>query len=160
MDRKRVLFIYLLRHDLLYLKLMTTPLSLPISMNVSPHLNVQFVKLTSILSKLEAQFNFRTMTAGWYGDEEAIHTFSIHILTPSEYSVEYKTHVVDQLTSHADDAFSCFNGAQNGTHCFLSITENEQILFSEHPAIISKLIEKKVEKLLNSLSSQYSLSTI
>ncbi len=43
---------------------------LPIIITVSDELVIILPKLNSVKNRLEAQFNFQTMTANWYGDED------------------------------------------------------------------------------------------
>ena len=47
---------------------------LPISIKVTQVFAEQYPTLNSVINKLEAQVNFQTMTAGWYGDENNIIT--------------------------------------------------------------------------------------
>ncbi|MCW8833020.1 MAG: hypothetical protein OQK03_06855, partial [Colwellia sp.] len=58
---------------------------LPISIIVNTELAMQFGKVNSIANKLEAQFNFQTMTANWYGDEDNIFFIQLHVDTPQSF---------------------------------------------------------------------------
>jgi len=61
------------------------PEKLPISIQVCDELAQQFIKIISISNKLEAQFNFQTMTANWYSDEDSIWFVRLHIETPQTF---------------------------------------------------------------------------
>ncbi len=67
------------------------PEKLPISIQVCDELAQQFIKIISISSKLEAQFNFQTMTANWYSDEDSIWFVRLHIETPQTFLTQKKT---------------------------------------------------------------------
>jgi hypothetical protein len=45
---------------------------LPIAIMPSNDLMAKFKQIKSVSNKLEAQFNFQTLTANWYGDENTI----------------------------------------------------------------------------------------
>ncbi len=57
--------------------------ALPITITINDDLLNKFPKIKSISSKLEAQFNFHTLTANWYGDEENILLIKLALEMPS-----------------------------------------------------------------------------
>ena len=59
--------------------------SLPISIHVCENLIEQFSKIMSVCNKLEAQLNFQTMTANWYGDEDNILLVRLCLETPQSF---------------------------------------------------------------------------
>ena len=59
---------------------------LPINIEVSKPLTVLYPKIVGISNKLEAQFNFQTMTANWYGDENNIITIKLFLESSSSFT--------------------------------------------------------------------------
>ena len=58
---------------------------LPISIQVSGDLVTKINNIAAICNKLEAQLNFHTMTANWYGDEENILLINFNLVSSDEF---------------------------------------------------------------------------
>jgi len=139
--------------------------TLPITINLVKDLNEQFSKLTSICNKLEAQFNFQTLTANWYGNEENILTIQLFLEVPLSFIQHQKE--LDKLSlsefevSHfSDDVISCFNQDEHHLLCHIAITHSELTLLELKPKILSGFLQAKLHKVLNLIAEQQSLPCI
>jgi hypothetical protein len=139
--------------------------TLPITINLVKELNDQFSKLTSICNKLEAQFNFQTLTANWYGNEEKILTIQLFLEVPLSFIQQQKE--VDRLSlsefevrQFSDDVISCFNQDEQQLLCHVAITHSELALLELKPKILSGFVQAKLHKVLNLIAQQHSLPCI
>jgi len=133
---------------------------LPISIHVSTELKTQFSRLGSVSNKLEAQFNFQTLTAGWYGDEENIFLINLIIETADGFLLKKIHNHQGTITEFSDDVFSFYNEAENETNCFIAITDSEQKLLSSQEKVLPVFINKKLQKILNLIAAQHHLLAI
>ena len=133
---------------------------LPIAIFVTSKLTQEFKKLSYITNKLEAQLNFQTMTAGWYGDEKNILYTTLHLLTPGEFSGQLSQFNKKNIQHHADDVFSMFNADENKLDCFIALTDKELEIIRQKEKIIAALIPSKLTKVLNILAEQQQLHQI
>lgn len=139
--------------------------TLPITINLVKDLNEKFSKLTSICNKLEAQFNFQTLTANWYGNEEKIFTIRLFLDVPlsfSKHQEELETLSCSGVdVSHfSDDVISCFNHDEQDLLCYVAITHSELTLLELKPKILSGFLQAKLHKVLNLIAVQQSLPCI
>ncbi|PKI13035.1 hypothetical protein [Colwellia sp. 12G3] len=139
--------------------------TLPITINVNTDLLDKFSKLKSVSNKLEAQFNFQTLTANWYGDEEDI--LIIHLCLETPASFNQRQEEFDQLSlsdvsvSHfSDDVISCFNKGEQQLLCVIAITTSELELLTLQPRLLTGFIQAKLHKVLNLIAQQQSLASI
>lgn len=135
---------------------------LPITIKLEESLNKSFNKLSAITNRLEAQFNFQTLTAGWYGDEENIIGIQLLLESSSSFrqiSVQHKNlSTRDILVSKfSDDVISYFNKIEQQIFCHIAITEKETQLFNQQPKILVNLIEKKLHKVLTLIARKHQL---
>ncbi|GAA5133837.1 hypothetical protein [Thalassotalea piscium] len=141
---------------------------LPISIIPSDELLKQFNSLASACNKLEAQFNFQTMTAGWYGDEERIFTICFLLETPNDFSnyteqnnklsSEQKSNI--NIKCYADDVI-CYQ--ENGSlqlDCIVALTKNEQQLFTAKKSLLLSYLTTKLHKVLNLIAKEKALTEI
>ena len=139
--------------------------ALPLTIKVHNDLLEQFSQIKSVSYKLEAQFNFHTLTANWYGDEADVlmmqllletpasfkkHQAELSLLSPSEVSV----------SNFSDDVISCFNEGAQQLLCYIAITDSELELLAQAPKILTGFIEAKIHKVLNLIAVQQSLTKI
>ncbi|MDG1751351.1 MAG: hypothetical protein P8I03_06785 [Thalassotalea sp.] len=118
------------------------------------------MKLKSFVNKLEAQFNFQTMTAGWYGDEDNIVGICFSLESPESFEqVTSNTQLLDKITL-ADDVISFFDQEKNLRICFVAITETEQNLLEQHTKLLKGYIDKKLSKALNLLTNELDVPEI
>lgn len=135
---------------------------LPITLQVSNAVKALYPKLSATTNKLEAQFNFQTMTANWYGDEDSLLELNINILLPIEYN-EYRVKAEDAKLIHtifADDVFSQIKEKHNQIEAFLALTEKEQTLVEQHNKLLSIIVEKKIKIVLNLIAESLSITKI
>jgi len=146
---------------------MTEPL--PISIHVDDDLKQQFIKLTSASNKLEAQFNFQTMTANWYSDEDNILFVQLHLETPQSFVAQQQAQQKAQqqaqqceLTIFSDDVFSFYNKGSEAPLliCHIAVTDAELTLLKQQEQLLIALIQVKLEKVLNLIAKQLNLPTI
>ena len=95
---------------------------LPISIGLSSELIEKFGNIKSLSNKLEAQFNFQTLTAGWYGDEENIIAIELVLQTPEDFAWQQAQKHRGKYHSFADDVFSYHNQDENRFTCYIAIT--------------------------------------
>lgn len=138
---------------------------LPITINVNNELFNKFPKIKSICNKLEAQFNFQTLTANWYGDEEDVLTMQLCLETPISFT-EYQGHLNTLpkgkiiISPFCDDVISCLNESEQKLSCYIAVTESELALLEQQPKLIPGLLQAKLHKVLNLIAKQQSLTSI
>lgn len=146
---------------------------LPISILVCSDLIKQLVtvnsaKVNSITNKLEAQFNFQTMTANWYGNEDNIMFIQLLLKTPQGF-IEQKIKQIEmqknkQLKTfdvYSDDVFIFIDKAEpQQLMCIIAITDAEQKLVAQKEKILNGLLTIKLQKILNILAKKLTLQPI
>ncbi len=137
---------------------MTEPL--PISIHPSAELMDNFVKIKSVANKLEAQFNFHTLTAGWYGEEENIIFIDIYLESPVDFAFQKTQKLLGDVNDFADDVMSCYQKENNKMQCFIAITETEQKLLIQKEALLAGYIQAKVRKVLNLIADKLHFQAI
>jgi len=133
---------------------------LPISIQPSNDLIVKFPKIKSVSNKLEAQFNFQTLTADWYGDEDNILLINMYLETSDFFDLEKaKVHQGD-ISDFADDVFSVYQKEQPQIDCFIAITPAELSLLEQQEKLLPIYIHKKLHKVLNLIATKLKLFPI
>lgn len=145
---------------------------LPISIIPSTELINQFNSLAGACNKLEAQFNFQTMTAGWYGDEERILTIRFLLETPTDFSnyTEQNTEQENELSAkqkstqnikpYADDVICYQESGSLQLDCIVALTEKEQKLFTAKKGLLLPYLSTKLHKVLNLIAKEKTLTEI
>lgn len=136
---------------------------LPINIHVDDVLQQRFIKLKSISNKLAAQFNFRTMTASWYGDEEEVLNVNLYLTTIDDFNQQKDDLIKNEkikLTTHSDDVFSLYHAELLNIDCIVAITEKEQQLLIAQPKLLKSYVDKKLTKVLNLIAKQQALNLI
>jgi len=133
---------------------------LPIAINVSDELLDQFSALSRVVNKLEAQLNFQTLAANWYGDEENILLISFYIQTGQDFAFQQTQSHEGELTYFADDVFSYHNDPQKQMSCFVAITDSELKLLLAQEKILTGYLQKKMLKVVNLIADKLSLTSI
>lgn len=132
---------------------------LPISIIPCQELAVQFDKIKGVANKLEAQFNFQTMTANWYGDEEGIIFITLRVETSDSFAkVQQKKQAT--LESFSDDVFYIRNNQEKLLECFIAITQAELALLSQQGRVLGALLQIKLQKVLNLIAKRLHLTLI
>jgi len=139
---------------------------LPISIKVNKALEKQFSTLNSIKNKLEAQLNFQTLTANWYGDEENILCISLFLENEVGFSA-HKKHLKKQnktidkgqveYINYSDDVFSCFYQNDNKIDVCIALTPSELNLLLKSPKVIATFLQVKLLKVLNLMAKKLAL---
>lgn len=135
---------------------------LPISIDVCDELVQLFVKIPSVTNKLEAQFNFQTMTANWYHDEHDIWFVHVRIETPKTFMSQMSLQADQILKQYSDDAFSHYDQStqEQILVCYIAITETELIMLHQQHNLLTGLLNIKIQKVLNLIAKQLKLDTI
>ncbi len=133
---------------------------LPISIQPSNDLVAKFSKIKSVSNKLEAQFNFQTLTASWYGDEENILLINLYLETSDFFNLEKAKDHLGEVTHFADDVFSVYQKVQPQVSCFIAITPAELTLLEQQEKILPSYIQTKLHKVLNLIAEQLKLFPI
>ena len=134
--------------------------SLPITILVHDELALHFDKISGAVSKLEAQFNFQTMTANWYGDEHDITYIQLHLLTPDAFTQAQQEHQEQNIQQFSDDVFSVTENNSKLLMCNIAITAAELALLTQQKKLLSALLAVKLKKVLNLIAEHLSLSAI
>jgi len=137
--------------------------TLPISIKVNEELVQRLTKVVAVTNKLEAQFNFQTLAANWYGDEDNIH--SILLRLESAASFESNWQVFEENSSmkqYSDDVFSITNSESKlfQTVCYIAITTVELMLVTEQTKLLPALLQVKLQKVLNLIAKKHALTCI
>jgi len=135
---------------------------LPISIYACDDLMQQFAKITSVCNKLEAQFNFQTMTANWYGDEDNVLFVRLCLETPQSFTLLKKIQPQQDRKNYSDDAFSYFESRENKQNLIshIAITEAELTMLNQQNKLLAGLIHIKLQKVLNLIAKQLKLDAI
>jgi len=139
--------------------------ALPLTIEAHSELLDKFSRLKSVTNKLEAQFNFHTLTANWYGDEDEILIIQLFLETPVSFNIcqgEMERLLPSEvIISHfSDDVISCFNERAQQIRCIIAITETELELLILQPKLLTNFIQAKIHKVLNLIAQQQSLPSI
>ena len=140
---------------------------LPITIHINNELLAKFSKIDSVCSKLEAQFNFQTLTANWYGDEHTMLTIQLSLETSMSliHCYEKLQHITDDniFIKHFSDDVICHSHSHETelkVHCYIALTESELKLLEIQPKLLTSFIQIKLHKVLNLIAEQYALTTL
>ena len=133
---------------------------LPISIQPSNELIAKFSNIKSVTNKLEAQFNFQTLTAGWYGDEDNILLINLYLETNDFFDLEKIKIHQGEVSHFADDVFSVYQQKQPQINCFIAITPGELTLLEQQGKLLAKYIQAKLHKVLNLIANKLTLRPI
>ena len=132
---------------------------LPISIKVSSILGQSFTKISSVVVKHEAHFNFQTLAAGWYDNEDNILIIELVLLTMHEFTQQTTTDSFDTKTDSktdiADDVVSYFKESTNKVTCFIAITNAEEIVLIKQPKLLTSYIKAKLLKVVNCIAKEH-----
>ena len=127
---------------------------LPISIKVSSILGQSFTKIRSVVVKHEAHFNFQTLAAGWYDNENSILTIELVLLTMDEFTQQSTAEYIETKNEIADDVVSYFEQSSNKVTCFIAITNAEEILLIKQPKLLTSYIKAKLLKVVNCIAKE------
>jgi hypothetical protein len=133
---------------------------LPISIQPSNDLSTKFNKIKSVTNKLEAQFNFQTLTASWYGDEDNIFLINLYLETIDVFNTEKSKSHEGNISLFSDDVFSVYQKEKPQINCFIAITPGELILLEQQEKLLPKYLNAKVHKVLNLIAGELKLFPI
>ena len=135
---------------------------LPISIISSAELAMQFGNINSITNKLEAQLNFQTMTANWYGDEDDILFVQLNLGTPQSFVAQQETAQQHDINNYSDDVFSFYENSieERVLICHIAITNAELVLLEQQNQLLAVLLKVKLQKVLNLIAKQLTLPSI
>ena len=133
--------------------------TLPISIQVSDDLAAEIKNIAAISNKLEAQLNFHTMTANWYGDEADILQINFYLVAVNEFgNVARQTPNVG-VETFADDVL-LLNSNNRLIDCYVAITAAESELIRQQPKLLSSYLAKKLSKILNLIADRHQFTQI
>ncbi|MGL1958037.1 MAG: hypothetical protein OCD00_12055 [Colwellia sp.] len=140
---------------------------LPISIQSSEELVIQFININSVTNKLEALFNFHTLTASWYENEDNILLIRLFLVMEDDfieqkdlYQNKQKDKNTDKLYHFSDDVFSYHAINKQQIETYIAITASEQKLLLLEKKLLANYLEIKMRKVLNLIAQQLKLSLI
>ena len=133
--------------------------TLPITIKASDDLIDQISNITSICNKLEAQLNFHTMTANWYGEEENVLLINFQLVSINEHNDSTSSAAQVSVEALADDVRLLIS-TNDLVDCQVAITLAEFELIKQQPKILSGYLAKKLTKVLNLIADKYQLAHI
>jgi hypothetical protein len=133
---------------------------LPISIQPSCDLFAKFTKIKAVSNKLEAQFNFQTLTANWYGDEENILLINLYLETTDCFDIEIAKSHQGETFNFADDVFSVYQQELPQIDCYIAITPAEFTLLEQQEKLLASYIQAKLHKVLNLIAQKLKLFPI
>lgn len=133
---------------------------LPIAIMPSNDLLEKFTQIKSVCNKLEAQFNFQTLTANWYGDENNILLINLYLETQQVVDAEITKAHLGEISYFADDVFSVYQKEPQQVKCFIAITPAELILLAQEKKLLPSYIQVKLHKVLNLIANKLTLPCI
>ncbi|TWX57688.1 hypothetical protein [Colwellia hornerae] len=133
---------------------------LPISIMPSNDLIETFNQIKSVCNKLEAQFNFQTLTANWYGDENNILLINLYLETQQFVDEEITKAHQGEISYFADDVFSVYQKERQQITCFIAVTPTELTLLQQERKLLPSYIQAKLQKVLNLIADKLTLFPI
>ncbi len=133
---------------------------LPLSIQVAPELLEAQQTLSGLSNKLEALFNFRTMTAGWYGDEDCILRIRLSLETQQSLELARSAGEQQELKELSDDVFVIFDIDNLTVSAYIALTDNELALIEQTAQLLQPLLDAKIVKVLNFIAEQQKLFPI
>ena len=133
---------------------------LPISIQVSDDLIAEISNIAAISNKLEAQLNFHTMTANWYGDEDNMLQINFFLLCVNELEYHEESKDSDLNNEFLADDVMITSSLDKLVDCHVAITESELLLLQKTPKLLSGYLGKKLTKVLNLIAERYDLEKI
>ncbi|MBA6398186.1 MAG: hypothetical protein ACJA0T_001245 [Colwellia sp.] len=133
---------------------------LPIAIMPGNDLLEKFTQIKSVCNKLEAQFNFQTLTANWYGDENNILLINLYLETQQFVDEEITKAHQEEISYFADDVFSVYQKEHQQVKCFIAITPAELILLAQEKKLLPRYIQVKLHKVLNLIATKLTLPHI
>lgn len=137
---------------------------LPIRIQINQQLNIYFTKIQTIVNKLEAQFNFQTLTSGWYGNEENMLAIDLYLETPLSFIEQKQMTFTGEHFPFADDVFAYYDKKDNIITCMIAFTEAELALLQgagkQQEKVLNAFIQVKIHKVLNMLADKLSYHQI
>lgn len=133
---------------------------LPISIQVSDGLVAQINNIAAICNKLEAQLNFHTMTANWYGEEENILLINFCLVSATEFESSGKDQENELEKEFLADDVLILSSSNRLLDCYVAITASELLLLKQTPKLLSGYLGKKLTKVLNLIAQQQGFEKI
>ena len=133
---------------------------LPIAIRVSDELMLEIKNIAAISNKLEAQLNFHTMTANWYGDEENILQINFYLLNMTEFSCREECRANKTKAEFLADDVLMISSETRMVDCHVAITAAELQLLKQTPKLLSGYLGKKLTKVLNVIADNYQFEKI
>ncbi|MBA6251076.1 hypothetical protein [Colwellia sp. MB3u-55] len=133
---------------------------LPIAIMPGNDLLEKFTQIKSVCNKLEAQFNFQTLTANWYGDENNILLINLYLETQQFVDEEITKAHQEEISYFSDDVFSVYQKEHQQVKCFIAITPAELILLAQEKKLLPRYIQVKLHKVLNLIATKLTLPHI
>ena len=133
---------------------------LPITIAIDDSLATIVVNIAPAINKLEAQFNFRTLTAGWYGEEDNLLAVHCLLVTSQVFNDLRGQQAPGAFVDFADDVFCIRLQTVNQLNCIIALTDTELALFNQHKKLMTSYLEAKIQKVLNLIAEQENLMNI
>ena len=133
---------------------------LPISIQVSDGLVAQINNIAAICNKLEAQLNFHTMTANWYGEEENILLINFFLVSAKEFESSGKDQENELEKEFLADDVLILSSSNRLLDCYVAITASELLLLKQTPKLLPGYLGKKLTKVLNLIAQQQGFEKI
>ena len=133
---------------------------LPISIQVSDDLVVKVENISSVSNKLEAQLNFHTMTANWYGEEEHVLQVNFYLCDISELGHSGEDEENSLKKEFLADDVLMVSSENRLVDCYVAITGSELLLLQQAPKLLSGYLGKKLTKVLNLIAKRWTLKEI
>ena len=125
---------------------------LPISIKITTELVDRLKNIRSVANKLEAQLNFQTLTANWYGDEEDILTITLFLSNSEDFKTSKNGADIGSIEVLADDVFSRMINLSTVLNCHIAITPSELQLLEQQPKLLLAYLPVKLTKVMNLLA--------
>jgi hypothetical protein len=133
--------------------------TLPITIQASDELIADIKNIEAICNKLEAQLNFHTMTANWYGDEANIVQINFYLISLKEHT-RVDTHVDHVEGEILADDVRLLSSTNALLDCYVAMTEAESLMLLQQPKLLSGYLAKKLTKVLNLIAERQKLPPI
>lgn len=133
---------------------------LPVSVFANDELKAWFKNISQVMARLEAEVNFQTMLAGWFGNEELLPQMEVCFTSATGFVSFQQEDTHLESKQLADDVFYRFDTDKKRATGFIHFTESELSLIEQHQKLLPGIAKAKLVKLLRDIGQTLNLPPV
>jgi len=133
---------------------------LPVVVFANDELKAWFKNINQVMARLEAEVNFQTMLAGWFGNEELLPQVEICFTSVTGFESFQQEDTRLACKQLADDVFYRFDSDKKQATGFIYFTESELSLLEQHQKLLPSMTKAKLIKLLRDIGQTLNLPAV